>query len=39
MTSPEHRRNILEPNFREAGVGYWPGGSAGYYWVADFGSR
>jgi uncharacterized protein YkwD len=39
MTSPEHRRNILDPNFREAGVGYWPGGSAGYYWVADFGSR
>ena len=39
MTSPEHRKNILDPSFREAGVGYWPGGTSGYYWVADFGSR
>jgi uncharacterized protein YkwD len=39
MTSPGHRKNILDPGFREAGVGYWPGGREGYYWVADFGSR
>jgi uncharacterized protein YkwD len=39
MTSPGHRRNILDPRFRLAGVGYWPGGRSGYYWVADFGSR
>jgi uncharacterized protein YkwD len=34
--SSVHRRNMLGP-YTEIGVGYWPGGSAGFYWVADFG--
>jgi uncharacterized protein YkwD len=34
MNSPDHRRNILNCNFRHIGVGYTP---AGDYWVQDFG--
>jgi uncharacterized protein YkwD len=36
MGSPVHRRNVLGTAFTELGVGYWPGGNAGFYWVADF---
>ena len=36
-TSSVHRRNMLGAAYTEIGVGYWPGGSAGFYWVADFG--
>jgi uncharacterized protein YkwD len=36
MRSPVHRRNMLGTAFTELGVGYWPGGNAGFYWVADF---
>jgi uncharacterized protein YkwD len=39
MTSVEHRRNMLDPGFREAGIGYWVGGGAERYWVADFAGR
>jgi uncharacterized protein YkwD len=39
MRSPVHRRNVLGTALTELGVGYWPGGSAGFYWVADFGGR
>jgi uncharacterized protein YkwD len=39
MQSPVHRRNVLGVPYGELGVGYWPGGSAGFYWVADFGGR
>ncbi len=39
MRSPEHRRNVLGALYTELGVGYWPGGNAGFYWVADFGGR
>ena len=39
MRSPVHRRNVLGAAYTELGVGYWPGGSAGFYWVADFGGR
>ena len=41
MNSPGHRANILEPGFRDIGVGYAyvPGSTYGYYWVQDFGSR
>ena len=39
MRSPVHRRNVLGAPYTELGVGYWPGGSAGFYWVADFGGR
>ena len=36
MNSPVHRANVLGATFSELGVGYWPGGDAGFYWVADF---
>jgi uncharacterized protein YkwD len=36
MRSPVHRRNVFGTAFTELGVGYWPGGNAGFYWVADF---
>ncbi len=40
MRSDGHRRNILNPNFREIGVGYFSGaGDYGIYWVQDFGAR
>jgi uncharacterized protein YkwD len=39
MRSPVHRRNVLGAAYTELGVGYWPGESAGFYWVADFGGR
>jgi uncharacterized protein YkwD len=35
--SSVHRRNMLGAAYTEIGVGYWRGGSAGFYWVADFG--
>ncbi len=33
-----HRRNILDPAYKEIGIGIAAGGW-GYYFVADFGSR
>jgi len=40
MASEGHRANILNPNFRELGVGYYHGGSwFGDFWVQDFGTR
>lgn len=42
MTSTEgHRENLLNPNHREIGVGYYynPSVVFGFYWVQDFGSR
>jgi uncharacterized protein YkwD len=40
MDSPSHRRNLLNPDFMEIGVGYYRGGGQyGAYWVADFGVR
>jgi uncharacterized protein YkwD len=39
MRSPGHRANILRRSLRETGTGYWAGGSAGSYWVQDFGRR
>lgn len=40
MKSPGHRANILNPQFREIGVGYAVGrGRLKTYWVQDFGSR
>jgi uncharacterized protein YkwD len=37
MDSPGHRRNILEPEFTELGVGIRIGGQYGFYWVQEFG--
>ena len=40
MESDGHRRNILNPSFREIGVGYFSGaGNYGVYWVQDLGAR
>ena len=39
MNSPGHLSNILSPGNWELGVGYFQGGSYGYYWVEDFGRR
>jgi uncharacterized protein YkwD len=40
MNSDGHRRNILNPTFREIGVGYFRGaGDYGVYWVQDLGAR
>ena len=41
MASDGHRANILNPNFRELGVGYYYGDnqSFSHYWVQDFGAR
>lgn len=38
MNSPGHRQNILNPNFRDIGVGYAQGGSFGIYWTQKFGA-
>ena len=37
MASEGHKRNILEPNFTELGVGVRSGGTYGTYWVQEFG--
>lgn len=34
-----HRDNILSASYWELGVGYYQGGSYGYYWAQDFGRR
>ncbi|MBK8795295.1 MAG: hypothetical protein IPM07_02290 [Anaerolineales bacterium] len=40
MKSDGHRRNILDPNFTEIGVGYYKGsGDYGVYWVQNLGAR
>jgi uncharacterized YkwD family protein len=38
MNSPGHRKNILNGNFRDIGVGYARGGRYGTYWTQKFGS-
>jgi uncharacterized protein YkwD len=38
MRSSGHRKNMLGARYTEVGIGYWPGGSARFYWVADFGA-
>lgn len=36
MNSAGHRKNILDPNLRQIGVGYAKGGSYGHYWTQMF---
>ncbi len=36
MDSPEHRENILDPNFDEVGIGVVEPGKAGYFITQDF---
>jgi uncharacterized protein YkwD len=38
MNSPDHRRNILDPNFRTMGVGYVTAGNGRSYWAQEFGA-
>jgi uncharacterized protein YkwD len=37
MDSPGHRDNILDPRWRDMGVGVRTGGHFGVYWVQMFG--
>lgn len=37
MNSRAHRENLLNPNFREVGIGIRLGGDYGTYWVQEFG--
>jgi len=37
MDSDGHRKNILEPEFTEIGIGIRTGGQYGTYWVQEFG--
>ncbi|HYY87274.1 MAG TPA: CAP domain-containing protein [Chloroflexota bacterium] len=39
MDSPDHRANILSPEYRELGVGLTTGGKFGAYWAQEFGTR
>ena len=41
MRSPNHRENLLSPDYSEIGIGYAnrPDSPYGSYWVQDFGSR
>lgn len=38
MNSPGHRRNILNGNFRDIGIGFARGGRYGTYWTQNFGA-
>jgi uncharacterized protein YkwD len=37
MDSDGHCANIMNPNFTEIGVGYYPGGQWGHLWTQNFG--
>lgn len=37
MNSPGHRANILNPAFKDIGIGVAQGGTYGIYWTQDFG--
>ncbi|WP_216318311.1 CAP domain-containing protein [Deinococcus aestuarii] len=41
LASESHCKTLMDPNFRELGVGYVdrPGSREGTYWVQDFGTR
>ncbi|WP_211238267.1 CAP domain-containing protein [Deinococcus pimensis] len=39
LQSPGHCANIMNPRFRDLGVGFYQGGSYGYYWTQDFGAK
>lgn len=39
LSSAGHCANIMNPALKELGVGYAQGGTYGYYWVQDFGTR
>jgi uncharacterized protein YkwD len=39
LISAGHCANIMNPSFKEIGVGYSAGGSYGHYWTQDFGAR
>lgn len=38
MNSPTHRKNILDPNFRNMGVGYVTAANGRSYWAQEFGA-
>jgi uncharacterized protein YkwD len=38
MNSEGHRQNILNPNYKEIGIGYAQGADGRPYWTQDFGA-
>ena len=38
MNSDGHCGNIMNPDFEDIGVGYYPGGGYGHYWTQTFGA-
>jgi uncharacterized protein YkwD len=38
MNSDGHCANIMNPDFEDIGVGYYPGGGYGHYWTQNFGT-
>jgi uncharacterized protein YkwD len=38
MASPEHRRNILDPDYQQMGVGYVTAANGRSYWAQEFGA-
>jgi uncharacterized protein YkwD len=38
MNSPDHRRNILDPNFKSMGVSYTTAANGRTYWAQEFGA-
>jgi len=38
MTSDGHCANVMNPDFEDIGVGYYPGGGYGHYWTQAFGA-
>jgi uncharacterized protein YkwD len=39
LKSPGHCKNIMNPKFRDLGVGHATGGTFGVYWTQDFGRQ
>lgn len=39
MESDGHCANVMDPDYTELGVGYFPGGQYGFVWTQNFGSR
>jgi uncharacterized protein YkwD len=38
MNSDGHCANVMNPDFEDIGVGYYPGGGYGHYWTQNFGA-
>ncbi len=34
-----HCEALMNPNYTEIGIGYYPGGATGHYWTQNFGTE